>query len=359
MVKLTVIVKPTHTCNMACRYCYLDHQAEQGMMDYNILENLVNKTLENHDSVHFIWHGGEPLLISLDFYKRAAELQNRYKNKRVSNGFQSNGTLVTDEILDFCAERHFDIGFSLDGPKEINDRTRYFADGTSSFEKTLTAIKKAQERKVGGGAIVVINRFNIDHLDEIYAFAQRESINLKLNPLIKSGNAKDNYLELGIGPKEYGQAMVKLFDQWFYDDSHVKLDPFEELMGNLLTGQPWGCNYSVSCQNSFISVGPQGDVYPCGRFDGVEGFKLGNINTDSLSEILSSEKRKRLQERTAEIKSCEKCEHKSICNAGCMHNAYMRRGNIHDKDYYCSSYKILFSHIAKAMDRELAKAEVK
>jgi len=212
---------------------------------------------------------------------------------------------------------------------------------------------------VGGGAIVVLNRLNISHLQEIYDFAQQEGINLKLNPLIKSGKASDNYQDLGIGPEEYGNALVELFDQWFHDNSSVKLDPFEDLMGNLLTGRPWGCNYSTSCQYSFISVGPQGDIYPCGRFDGVTDFKLGNINENDLQNVLLSAKRVSLQERASRIEQCHPCEYVKICNSGCMHNAYMKDGNIDSRDYYCASYKILFAHINQKMKVELSKAEVK
>lgn len=356
--KISVIIKPTHACNMSCRYCYVDHHAEQGTMNYNTLENTINQVLGNHNSAHFIWHGGEPLLLPLDFYKEAIKLQKRH-NKPVSNGFQSNGTLVTAETLSFCTEFHFDIGFSLDGPREINDLTRCFMGGESNFEKTLTAIRNAKKQNVGSGIIVVVSKQNLWRLNEIYDFAQLEGLNIKLNPLIRSGNATDNYFDLSIGPKEYGQALVKLFDRWFNDDSQIRIDPFEELMGNLLTGQPRGCNYSVSCQHSFISVGPQGDIYPCGRFDGVQEFKWGNINTDDLYSILLSGKRRSLQERASQIKECQPCEYVSICNSGCMHNAYMQEGNINDRDNYCTSYKMLFSHISNAMSIELAKAEVK
>ena len=385
--RLSVIVKPTHLCNLSCNYCYIDSNAEKGVMSNKTLENLIFKTVSTHKSVSFIWHGGEPLLIPLDFYKNAKELQEKFflqttpaeiinkiaerkkggdkKSKGlkrmyhpITNGFQSNGTLITDAVLDFCEEYDFDIGFSLDGPKEINDKTRYFKNNESAFKKILRGIKKAKKRKVGGGAIVVVNKLNINHLTKIYEFAKKEDINLKLNPLIKSGNACKNYEDLGISPREYGNAMVDLFDKWFYDSDNLRLDPFEELIGNILTENPWGCNYSTSCQNSFISVGPQGDVYPCGRFDGVKEFQIGNINENSMEEIINNAKRKQLQNRADNLKVCQPCEYKKICNSGCMHNAYMSRGRITDRDYYCASYKILFKHISEKIGVELDKAKV-
>src|SRR3989344_4277998 len=327
-------------------------------MPYSTLYNTIAKPMDSHTDVTYIWHGGEPLLVPLDFYRKAVEFQSQFPNTKARNGFQSNGTLVTDEVLDFCSENKFDIGFSLDGPKNVNDRTRRFRTGESSFSKTLDAIKRAQQRRVGGGAIVVVSRYNVDDLPGIYEFAVREGVNLKINPLIRSGRACDNYGNIGIGSKEYGEALVKLFDVWYNDGASIKVDPFEELMGNLLTEQPWGCNFSRSCQDSFISIGPLGDIYPCGRFDGVHDFRLGNIDHDNLDEVLASQKRAHLKGRSARIKHCEPCDYRPICNSGCMHNAYMIKGNIDDPDFYCASYKLLFEHIGPLIEKELEKAVV-
>jgi uncharacterized protein len=356
--KLSIIAKPTHDCNLACSYCYMDPNAEKGTMDGNTLENMVRKSMEIHKKVSFVWHGGEPLLMPLDFYRRAVEIQREYPNTQAQNGFQSNGTLVTDDVLDFCQAYDFDIGFSLDGPQQLNDLTRTDGDGKSVFKKVLEASKKAKARKLGGGVIVVLSKLNINRLDDIYDFARSEGINLKLNPLIKSGRALCRYQDIGIGPAEYGQRMVELFDRWFEDGSDVHLDPFEELLGNMLTGIPWGCNYSETCQRSFISVGPTGSIYPCGRFDGVEGFYLGDINSDDLATVLDSETRRHLATRAERIEECKPCDYRQICNSGCMHNAYMAGGRIDSRDYYCASYRLLFSHIEKKLTDELKKAEV-
>lgn len=356
---LSIIAKPTHNCNLRCKYCYMHTDIEEGFMSEKTLENMITKALAIHDVVHFIWHGGEPLLVPLDFYRRAIEIQSSYPQKKVTNGFQTNGTLVTDKIIEFCEKYNFNLGFSLDGPRDINNKTRYFRNGRSSFMRTLNGIKKAKEKKLGEGIIVVINKLNIENLLEIYEFANREGLNLKLNPLVKSGRATNHYPDLGILPHEYGQALVAIFDRWYNENtSTIKIDPFDELIGNLLTRRPWGCNYSTSCQTSFISISPQGEIYPCGRFEGISEFKLGNINYDVLADVLNSAKRRKLAERASRIESCKKCDYNNICNSGCMHNAYMQRGNIDDKDYYCASYKILFTHIKKVIDIELAKAEV-
>jgi uncharacterized protein len=212
---------------------------------------------------------------------------------------------------------------------------------------------------LGGGAIVVLSRANISNLPEVYEFFKKEKINIKINPLIKSGRAIKNS-ELEISSIEYGNALNSLFDIWIEDYEAIDIDPFTLLMGNLMTGNPLSCNYSVSCRENFVSIGPQGDVYPCGRFDGIKEFLMGNVNEQNgLQRAFDSEISRRLSERRLEtVKGCSPCEYGKICNAGCMHNA-LTSGNVMGKDPYCISYKTLFRHISTKLHEELAKAEIK
>jgi uncharacterized protein len=356
MEKITVIAKGTNSCNLACKYCYADDSSEKGFMTDETLENMIEKTGDIHDNVDIIWHGGEPLLLPLKFYRKAVELQKKVDAK-FKNSIQTNGTRVTNEIFEFCKENNFGMGFSLDGPKELHDLTRPYKKGGSSFDKTLKAVKKAKELGLGGGIIVVLNKFNISKLNEIYEFANENQINLKLNPLINAGKACSNMDDLGIGPIKYGEALVKLFDRWFEEDTSLRISPFNEYLNSFLTGKPGECTYSKSCQERYIAIAPDGEIYPCGRFDGVQEFYLGNINTDNLEEVLYSDKRVHLQKRVERVEGCEPCEYNSICNSGCLHNAYTSTGNIDDKDFYCESYKLLFDKIKNVVNNEIEKAE--
>ena len=126
---LTAIVKPTHDCNLRCEYCYIEENAERGRMSSKTLLNTLDQVSEasGDEEAHFIWHGGEPLLMGLEFFKEIATLSDklRKKGKEISNSIQTNGTLVTEELLDFIeAKKDFYLGFSLDGSQEINDKTR-------------------------------------------------------------------------------------------------------------------------------------------------------------------------------------------------------------------------------------------
>jgi uncharacterized protein len=357
--RIAIEVKTTNACNLACSYCYIDHRAAKGVMKQTTLENLIAKSLSTHESVHYMWHGGEPLLVGLSFFKTAVALQKKFPGKLIVNNIQTSGTLITEEVLDFCEEHSFGLGFSLDGPLELNDRTRLFHSGKSSFQIVVESLRKAMQRGLGNAAIVVVNRHNLHELSKVYSFARSEGINLRFHPLLNAGSAVANYLNLGIGAREYGQAMISLFDEWFDDDTEIIIEPFWEIIGNLLSEQPAGCYFNGSCQSNYIAVDPHGNIYPCGLFDGMADFKLGNLNEEDFIEILESERRQEIRGRESRIADCNQCQYQKVCNSGCMFNAYMRSGTIEEKDYFCESYQLWYRYLGDVIDRELTGAEIK
>lgn len=362
---LTAIVKPTHECNLSCSYCYLAPNAGEGRMTEGLMAESMKQVVEcsSDKSARFIWHGGEPLLMGLDFYKGVANVSRRLRREgyTVCNSIQSNATLVNEEFLDFVEqERDFHFGFSLDGPEEVNDKTRKYADGRGAFRDIFKGIDRTRRRNtdsgrnLGGGVILVLQRHNIGNIDEIYNFFNRQRIGLKINNIIDSSDPEN-----GISPVEYGRAMNALFDRWIRDSRAVEIDPFSDYLGNLMTGRPIGCNHLGSCRGSFISVGPQGDIYPCGRFDGVKEFLMGNISEKGLAEALDSPIQMKLARRGLEtLNKCSTCNYGKICHGGCMHNAHVG-GDVIGRDPHCAGYKMMYSHIEKFLHGELSKIEMK
>ena len=96
-------------------------------MSPEMLENVVRDYIAANDvpEVQFVWHGGEPLVMGLDFYRKALEFQQKYAGgKTVHNSLQTNGTLLTREWARFFKEHDFLLGVSIDGPQDIHDRFR-------------------------------------------------------------------------------------------------------------------------------------------------------------------------------------------------------------------------------------------
>jgi uncharacterized protein len=362
---LTAIVKPTHECNLSCSYCYLAPNAESGRMTEELMGETMRQVAEcsPDKSARFIWHGGEPLLMGIDFFRGIANVSKKLRNEgySVGNSIQSNATLVDEEFLDFVeGERDFHFGFSLDGPEEVNDKTRRYADGRGAFGDIFKGIERTRKRNLssgknlGGGVILVLQKQNIHSIDEIYNFFNQQRIGLKMNHIIDSSDSEN-----GISPREYALAMNSLFDRWIQDQGAIEIDPFSDYLGNLMTGRSVGCNHSISCRNSFVSIGPRGDIYPCGRFDGVRDFWMGNVSSGGLVEALKSPIQMRLASRGLEtLNGCSSCNYGKICHGGCIHNAYVG-GDVMGKDPHCAGYKLMYAHIEKFLHRELSKIELK
>jgi uncharacterized protein len=127
-----VVAKPIGpACNLNCEYCfYLEKQAlfgpdEKYRMSDDVLSAFITNYITSQPTplVEFVWQGGEPTLLGINFFKRVLKLQKHFTGaKTITNSLQTNGTLLTDEWCTFLRNHKFMVGISLDGPKEVHDR---------------------------------------------------------------------------------------------------------------------------------------------------------------------------------------------------------------------------------------------
>ena len=101
---LTVIFKPTSECNFRCKYCYhADTEFIPGIISDDNLEKLIKLAQVEYDRIEYIWHGGEPLMCGLGFFKKVISLQKKFckSNQKILNSIQTNGSLLTDNFIKF------------------------------------------------------------------------------------------------------------------------------------------------------------------------------------------------------------------------------------------------------------------
>lgn len=98
---INILVMPTDACNMNCVYCFhKPYQCGIEVMSIETVKRLLDITAPFYKSINFIWHGGEPLLMGLDFYQKVVELQ-KQSSCNIKNSIQSNLTLMTSEMAAF------------------------------------------------------------------------------------------------------------------------------------------------------------------------------------------------------------------------------------------------------------------
>ena len=338
--KITVLIIPTDHCNMNCVYCF-NHRKTAGssaVMTMDTLERTYKAVLPYYESVNFIWHGGEPLSAGKSFYEQAFSLQESLNknNARIRNSIQSNLTLVDDDIAECLKKYDVNVGGSYDGV--TNELTRH--NSNRILEGYDTLIK--HDIKVG--MICVVQKHNVDHLIEDYKWFNSHKINYSLNLYLAEKDSDD---PLQIDPEHYADRICEFFDYWLTDnDCAIKVRFFEMFADYFLEGRNTLCTYS-SCLGRYISIRPNGDIYPCNR-DFPEQYCFGNVNDlENIKTCFDSDGFQRLLEDayTRREACLAGCDIYGFCNGGC-NNCALVGGDVSScNKYYCESLRRIFHHI--------------
>ena len=374
---LYVMLKPAGAhCNLACKYCYyleknnLYQNSHRHLMSDEMLEQFTREYIEAQTmpQVLFTWHGGEPLMRSIDFYKKALALQKKYAHgKQIDNVIQTNGTLLTDEWCEFFAQNHWLVGISIDGPQEYHDHYRVTPDGKPSWEKVMQGISLLKKHRVEWNAMAVVNAYNAEHPLEFYHFFRDNGCQyLQFTPIVErltehedgrtlASLADDREIPLAdasVTPQQWGNFLCTIFDDWVrHDVGKMFVEIFDCTLANWMGVLPGICAYSKECGHAGV-MEHNGDVYSCDHFVFPE-YKLGNIREQSLIDMLYGEKQQAFSrlKHTSLPRQCKECDMEFACHGECPKNRFEK-----DKygepglNYLCQGYYQFYTHVAPYMD---------
>ena len=374
---LYVMLKPAGAhCNLACKYCYyleknnLYQNSHRHLMSDEMLEQFTREYIEAQTmpQVLFTWHGGEPLMRSIDFYKKALALQKKYAHgKQIDNVIQTNGTLLTDEWCEFFAKNHWLVGISIDGPQEYHDHYRVTPAGKPSWEKVMQGISLLKKHRVEWNAMAVVNAYNAEHPLEFYHFFRDNGCQyLQFTPIVErltkhedgrtlASLADDREIPLAdasVTPAQWGNFLCTIFDDWVrHDVGKMFVEIFDCTLANWMGVLPGICAYSKECGHAGV-MEHNGDVYSCDHFVFPE-YKLGNIRDQSLIDMLYGEKQQAFSrlKHTSLPRQCKECDMEFACHGECPKNRFEK-----DKygepglNYLCQGYYQYYSHVAPYMD---------
>lgn len=361
--KTSLILKTTRDCNMRCKYCYIPYTKK--IMSTETVENIVKKFTSVFEEVSFIWHGGEPLLAGKDFYQDLVKLQKKYERLndcKINNDMQTNAVLLNEKYIDFLLENDFSIGISSDGPQEIQDLTRPLFSGKGSYLVVDKNIKECVRKTSAGnkstGGICVASKCNFNKAEDIYDYYK--SVNL---PSMQILSYMGTDAELKLSSEEYFVFHQQMYDTWVSDpDPLRRVAPITTIVKRILGGERAAyanelpiCDYAGSCFYNFYTIDVNGDFLPCCAIDKPV---LGNINTDSIEDILASKELNQLQQVEDAVKAdCQSsCNYHFICQGGCRGASYLTHGDLSTKDSYCDGKRKLFSYIRKDLELKLGLA---
>ena len=363
-------------CNLACKYCYyleknkLYPTAQRHLMSDEMLEQFTREYIEAQtmNQVLFTWHGGEPLLRSIDFYRKALSLQQKYAgSRRIDNVIQTNGTLLTDEWCEFFAQNHWLVGISIDGPQPDHDHYRLTAAGKPSWKKVMQGIKLLKKHGVEWNAMAVVNAYNANHPLEFYRFFKENGCQfLQFTPIVErltrhedsrtlaSLADKDevSLSEASVTPEQWGYFLCAIFDEWVRKDvGKIFVEIFDCTLANWMGISPGICAYSKECGHAGV-MEHNGDVYSCDHFVFPE-YKLGNIRDHSLIDMLYGEQQQEFSrlKHSSLPRQCKECDMEFACHGECPKNRFMKdKYGDSGLNYLCPGYYHYYQHVAPYMD---------
>jgi uncharacterized protein len=354
-----IFVKPVSaSCNLRCSYCYYFEKSAlySGGGLYRMTDEILEKYIVQHieastdKAVMFSWHGGEPVLAGIDFYKRAVKLQKKHlpAGHKVINGIQTNGTLLDDRWCRFFSDENFLVGISMDGPQEFHDKFRCTPTGGSTFSQVMKGYELLKKHGITTEILCVLNSLNAGHPLVIYDFFKGLGAEyMTFLPLVEhQPDSEPAVSPASVDPLVYGNFLIKVFDEWIAKDiGSVRIQVFEEAARTAFYQDHTLCIFKVRCGGVPV-VEHNGDFYTCDHFVDRKHL-LGNISKMSIAELLDSPEQKAFGEAKFSTlpRYCRECEVLEMCNGECPKNRFIKTPDGEPGlNYLCPGYKIFFNH---------------
>ena len=368
--RFSMMVKPVGgECNMSCPYCYYSVKGviikDKGIMDEELLESFIKQYIEaSEDEASFCWHGGEPLLAGIDFYRKAVTLQEKYKgSKNINNSIQTNGLLIDNEWCRFFIDNGFLIGISIDGTKEIHDKGRLDKRGRPTFDRIISAIEMMRRHGVEYNLMCTISKHSEGHGKEVYRFLRQMGEFIQFMPVFEHlpiSEARDTVVGMmrhttvapwSVSAEGFGKFMTDVFDEWVKSDvGRIFVQMFDVTLERWYGLPASFCAFSETCGDSLV-IEHNGDVFPCDHFV-FPNHLLGNINHNNIMELRSSLRQFDfgMMKRRLLPEQCERCRYLFLCNGGCPKHRLINDGKGNPGlNALCEGYKIFFAHSEPVM----------
>ncbi len=359
-----IFVKPAGAvCNLDCQYCYYRDKRslypEAACMTESLLEEYILQHFEAAlgPEVDFSWHGGEPTILGVDFFRKAVDLQRRHTPDgwRVRNGIQTNGILLDAEWCRFLSTEGFSVGLSLDGPAELHDPYRITKGGQPTHRQTMRSYELLRAHEIHADILCVVNSLNVRYPLTVYRFF-REIGGRYVGFLPAVEQAPEN--ADGISPytpsaEDYGAFLSKIFDEWICRDvGRIMVQTFEEAARPALGLEHSLCVFRETCGQIPV-LEHNGDLFPCDHYVDRE-HRLGNVRQTPLWELLESQAQRTFgdQKRDALPTYCRDCEVLAMCNGGCPKYRFIRTPDGEPGlNYLCAGLKRFFLHSREPLAR--------
>ena len=379
-----IMLKPAGSlCNLDCHYCYYLDKAEiyggrEPRMTEEMLETVIREYIAANDvpEVTFNWHGGEPLVLGMDFYRKAMEFQHKYAaDKTIHNTIQTNGTLLNAQWADFFRDNGFLVGISLDGPRDIHDKYRKDKGGAQTFDRVMRGLQYLRDRDVPFNTLSTINKACEGRGLEVYQFLKSVgSTYMQFMPVVEhvkypldaKGKPSKTARPFIVDPategaqlafwsvtaRGFAQFMCDVFDYWVRNDvGRYYVGLFDATLANWCGVMPGTCVYGQTCGGNSV-IEHNGDLYPCDHFV-YPKYLLGNIREKTIRSMMESSAQVRfgIDKRNSLPRKCRGCKYLFACSGECPKHRFNKTDSGETGlNALCDGYYMFFNHVAPYMD---------
>lgn len=351
-----LLIKPAGAaCNLACDYCfYLEKTALYPGSGFRMTDEKLARVTEAYlrvnpaQEVHFGWQGGEPLLMGLDFFQRAVEMQARYTRpgQRVVNALQTNGTLLTDAWAAFFAAHQFLIGVSIDGSAPLHDRYRHDRVGHPSHARVQAGVETLQRGGVEFNALVTVNRANAGAPLEVYQHLTGLGIeHLQFIPIVeREASGRARVTPWSVRPEAFGEFLCTIFQYWArHDVGRIFVQLFESALNVWMGGPATVCVFQPTCGRA-LAVEHTGDLYACDHYVTPDHLR-GPVTPEGLKALVDGPAQRSFGQQKAQLSpDCRRCPVLRFCHGDCPKHRLRD-----DISYLCPAYRRFFTDSAEIL----------
>jgi len=307
--------------------------------------------------IRFSWHGGEPTLAGLDFFRSAVMIQRRHRpaGRTILNGMQTNGTLLDDDWGGFLAAEGFYLGLSLDGPEWLHDRYRSAGSGEPTFRRVMRGYEILRRYGIPADIICVVNSCNVKFALEVYRFFREIGAGyVTFLPLVEPETGSPGGVSgRSVTAEAWGDFLIAVFDEWLSRDiGRIKVQIFEEALRTAFGQEHSLCIFRPVCGEIPV-LEHNGDLFACDHYVDREHL-LGNIVETPLAELLESPARRSFARAKLDTlpRRCRECDVRDMCNGECPRNRFLETGaGESGLNYLCAGYLKFFRHCRPFIDQ--------
>ncbi|WP_437733296.1 radical SAM protein [Sorangium sp. So ce1335] len=361
-----IIVKVAAYCNLYCTYCHwfrndaveklpkLMPQSVEDDMAYR-LERLFEAGL--HSSYSLVLHGGEPLLYgkgrTVALVRRLRAIAERTKTS-LFMGMTTNGVLIDDDWCAILKDNNMGLAVSIDGPREVHDKSRVDRRGRGSHAQVVAAIERLQKNDVKF-AILSVADLETSSTEIMRYFADELGVKT-FDVLIPNFNHDD--VEKGV-VKSIGAYYRNMFDLWYQDYSRrgVSVRLFESMIKALLNQKHTSLDSTGPRPTRTIVIQPNGAIEPHDVF-GIAGqeqvhTKL-NVSSNDIVELWNEPAWRIPYEAGLNLPAkCKACRFTQACSGGYIMHRYSSKNGYNNPSVYCEDLLGIFSHIWKTISQDI------